>query len=250
MHKPLSKTQIAIINNKSVHHATVKSVSDGMAKSEKAIKLSTNVKLGKKVLRGRLAGAKIYTLTLEERATCPTTCDHWKNCFGNSMYMAIRYSVDAALLMEIESNLKEYSAKGIAFLVRLHVLGDFESLKYVKFWERMLKKYPLLNIYGYTARKKSEPIGKALFNLRKTFGLRFMVRQSGDFRSKELTALSFDNPKALPMVQAKKAFVCPTQITKKGEYKLAKKGEKTLTDNCGTCGLCWTTKKPVVFLTH
>ena len=249
MHKPLTKTQIAILNNKSVHHVTVKSVSDGMAKSERAIKPSTNVKLGKQVVKGWLTGAKIYTLTLEERATCPQ-CDHYNDCFGNPMYQATRYTVDKFLLKEIESNLEEYSLKGKPFLVRLHVLGDFESVSYVSFWERMLKAFPLLNIYGYTARQSDTPIGKALIKLRNEFGLRFMVRQSGDFKALTMSALSFDNPKALPMIKDKKAFVCPTQITTRGEYKLAKKGEKTLTDNCGTCGLCWTAKLPVVFITH
>jgi hypothetical protein len=254
MHKPLTKTEAAIINGQSIFQYKVKSVSEGMGKTEKALKTSTNKKLGKVVKKGWLRGAKIYTLTLEERKTCPISCEFYKKqkggCYGNNMHLATRYIVDESLMIEIESNLVEYSLKGKPFLVRLHVLGDFSSLDYVNFWESMLNKYPLLNVYGYTAHHRDTDIGYSLECLRVVHDKRFMVRVSGDFRSKELTALSFDNPKALPMVQAKEAFVCPTQITKKGEYKLASKNETTLTPDCGTCGLCWTVDKPVVFLTH
>src|SRR5262249_24811065 len=31
------------------------------------------------------------TLTLEERATCPTTCRHWRDCYGNKMHRAQRW---------------------------------------------------------------------------------------------------------------------------------------------------------------
>jgi len=250
MHKPLTKTQIAIINSQSLFQYKVKSVSEGMGKTEKAIKPSTNEKLGKTVKKGRLKGAKIYTLTLEERKTCPSSCKHWSTCYGNNMHLATRYVVDESLMIEIESNLAEYSLKGKPFLVRLHVLGDFASLDYVNFWESMLNKYPLLNVYGYTAHHKDTDIGYALDCLRVVQGQRFMVRVSGDFGSETMTALSFDNPCTPVMVESKQAFVCPTQITKKGEYKLAKKGEKTLTPDCGSCTLCWTVDKPVAFLTH
>ena len=34
------------------------------------------------------------------------------------------------------------------------------------------------------------------------------------------------------------------------DLKLAKKDEETLVPDCGACGLCWQSQKPVVFLTH
>jgi hypothetical protein len=247
MTKPITKTQAAILSGRSVFANTVKSVSDGMAKSERAIKPSKNVKLGKIVTRGKLAGAKIYTLTLEERATCPDTCKHWSTCYGNNMYLATRYTVDASLLTQIEADLHFYNSKAKPFLVRLHVLGDFASIEYVAFWARMLGQFEHLNIYGYTARLKGTPIGDALLSLRSA---RFMVRQSGNHNARDMTALSFDDKSARAKVKNKTAFVCPTQITTRGEYILAKKDETTLAANCGACGLCWTAQKPVVFLTH
>jgi hypothetical protein len=247
MNKPISKTQAAIISSRSVYWMNVKSVSDGMAKTERAIKPSKNKKLGKVVKVGRLKGARIFTLTLEERATCPTTCAHWETCFGNNMNYAVRYKVDAALLAQIEDDLTVYNKRGKPFLVRLHILGDFPSIEYVAFWARMLGRFENLNVYGYTARLSGTPIGDAILSLRSP---RFMVRQSGQFDGSNMSALSFDDERALPMVTAKKAIVCPTQIAKRGEYELAAKGIDTLTPNCGTCGLCWTTPKNIVFLTH
>ena len=39
-----------------------------------------NSKIGGDVLVGRLRGARIFTLTLEERATCPRSCAMWRAC--------------------------------------------------------------------------------------------------------------------------------------------------------------------------
>ena len=98
----MSKTQIAINNNVSVYHNRVKSVSDGMGKTEKVIKKSTNIKLGKKVTRGKLKGFPIYTVTLQERATCPISCKHYSTCYGNNMMFAIRYNADDELIAMME----------------------------------------------------------------------------------------------------------------------------------------------------
>jgi len=89
--KQLTKTQMAVLAGKSVYHSLrVKSVADGMAKTERALKASTNVKLGKRVTKGKLAGFPILTLTLEERATCPASCIHYADCYGNNMMNATR----------------------------------------------------------------------------------------------------------------------------------------------------------------
>ena len=247
MNKPLTKTEAAILSSRSIYHMNVKSVNDGMGKTERAIKASTNAKLGKIIQKGRLRGAKIYTLTLEERATCPETCAHWSTCFGNNMPFATRYKMDDALIAQVEGDLEFYNAKGKPFLVRLHILGDFTSLEYVEFWARMLERFEHLNVYGYTARLVGTPIGDALHAM---LSLRFMVRQSGQFAENAFAALSMDDVKTETLVKNKKAFVCPTQIAKRGEYRLAKKNETTITANCGTCGLCWTTLLSVAFLTH
>tara|TARA_R100001126_G_scaffold84680_1_gene53057 strand:+ start:132 stop:896 length:765 start_codon:yes stop_codon:yes gene_type:complete len=251
----LSKTQKAIIAGRSVYHKRVKSVSDGMAKSETVIKKSTNVKLGKKVTRGKLADFPIYTVTLQERATCPASCIHYHDCYGNNMMFAVRYNADADLIAAMESELEtlqEKHPKG--FLVRLHVLGDFFSVQYVAQWAKWLGMFPALHVYGYTANQfdapdnKERAIGQAILSLRMACGIRFAVRFSGSY-SDSFSALSADDNRALQLLEEKQAFKCPTQINKE-TGKLAKKGEETLVSDCGACGLCWQASKPVVFLTH
>jgi hypothetical protein len=253
--KQLSKTQRAIMASKSVYANRVKSVSDGMAKSETVIKKSTNIKLGKKVTKGKLSGFPIYTVTLQERATCPTSCIHWHDCYGNNMMFAVRYNADDSLITAMESELETLQAKHPSgFLVRLHVLGDFYSVQYVAQWAKWLGMFPALHIYGYTANQpdaadnKERAIGQAILSLRMACGIRFAVRFSGSY-SDQFSALSADDSKALALLDTKQAFKCPTQISKE-TGKLAKKGEETLASDCGACGLCWQASKPVVFLTH
>jgi len=48
------------------------------------------VKLGGRVLTGTFKGYYLYDLTLEERATCPKTCEHWRTCYGNHMPFSTR----------------------------------------------------------------------------------------------------------------------------------------------------------------
>ena len=251
----MSKTQIAINNNVSVYHNRVKSVSDGMGKTEKVIKKSTNIKLGKKVTRGKLKGFPIYTVTLQERATCPISCKHYSTCYGNNMMFAIRYNADDELIATMESELHDLQAKyPNGFLVRLHVLGDFYSVSYVAQWAKWLGMFPALHVYGYTANQpdaidsKERAIGEALLSLRLACGIRFAVRFSGSY-SDEFAALSQDDERSDALLADKKAFLCPTQISKE-TGKLAKKDEETLAPDCGACGLCWQASKPVVFLTH
>jgi hypothetical protein len=229
----LTKTQIAINSGQSLFQYKVKSVLDGMGKTERAIKPSTNVKLGKKITKGHLKGAKMYTLTLEERKTCPKTCFHWSTCYGNNLHLATRYTYDEALLLQIEDDLEFYNSKNKPFMVRLHVLGDFADVAYVNFWQTMLDKFQHLNIYGYTAHQLNTELGDMLQDM---VGARFMVRISGNFASKTMNALSYDDTRAVKQIETKQAFLCPVQEDK--------------TDSCGTCGLCWIAQKNVVFKTH
>ena len=91
--KQLTKTELAIMNATTVFSKTVKDINNGLGKTENLIKKSTNVKLGKKVTKGIYKGYPIFTLTLEVRKTCPRSCKHWNNCYGNNMPFATRYDV-------------------------------------------------------------------------------------------------------------------------------------------------------------
>jgi hypothetical protein len=85
-------------------------------------------KIGKTCTKGRLRGAPIYTLTLEERATCPRSCAPWAMCYGNSMPFAHRIFDDGTLTKRLWGELASLQADNPnGFLIRLHVLGDFFS---------------------------------------------------------------------------------------------------------------------------
>ena len=227
----LAHDHTAIINSRTMYQ---KNVHDPSAYKFKAIKSSTNKKLGKKVTKGKLSGASIYTLTLEERATCAQECEHWRDCYGNNMPFAHRLQATTALYTLLDNDLDALDKKKhLVYLIRLHVLGDFFSIAYVDYWEKQLETRPKLNIYGYTRYhvtmkdQKEAAIGMAIDRLRMKYPNRFMVRFSND-TSKPFSAHSAEISRA--------GIACPVQEDK--------------TDSCGTCGLCWTVNKPIIFETH
>lgn len=185
-------------------------------------------KIGKMVTKGEWKGWPIFTLTLEERATCPTTCNQWNSCYGNRMPWSIRYSAGEETEARVGQELAELQRLYPAgFVVRLHVLGDFYSVAYVHLWRAWLKQFPALHVFGYTARTVNDPIGAAITRLARMQWDRFAIRSSGAML--KLPAALVGEPD--------QGIVCPAETGK--------------TDCCGTCGLCWTAKdKTIVFLEH
>jgi hypothetical protein len=193
-----------------------------------------NIKIGKVVRKGHLRGYRIYTLSLEERKTCPASCQHWQTCYGNNMPFAKRVDHTAPDFLKIlEAALVKLCTNTHApgILIRLHALGDFFSVPYVQFWDRMLKRFPNLALYGYTARNNEDAIGPAVFRLRDKWGSRAMIRSSNGERH-DMATVSIGSPESCPS----NAFICPEQTGK--------------TLGCDTCGACWGTRKTVAFLEH
>lgn len=196
-----------------------------------------NKKLGGKVSVRAFQGYTIYSLTLEERASCPKTCDQWTNCYGNNMPFAHRFNhthVDFIPLLGANvEEVMENHPDGV--LLRLHVLGDFYSVSYVQFWHSMLRKHPKLAIFGYTHRPMEGAIGKHIQDLRADFGARFAIRWSDPAQATPFStfvAPSFDTAGA-----SENSVVCPEQ--------------RGLTESCSACGLCWSMpEKPVIFVEH
>lgn len=190
-------------------------------------------KTGAEVMKGHWRGFPIFTLTLEERATCPRTCKVWNECYGNKMNWAERIVHDAdfedILWLELEALNK---AHPLGFVVRLHILGDFYSEAYVALWGKALLMFPALNVFGYTARDPDlmDPIGVALKRLSDHHWSRFAMRFSG--KKWGLQGVVTVEPGAKP----KDAIVCPAQTG--------------ATACCGTCGLCWTTRATIAFEKH
>lgn len=195
-----------------------------------------SVKLGRDVRAGRkFRGYWIYSLTLQERATCPRSCSHWRDCYGNNTHMAKRIDhVDLRALAvrldaEITGHLSNRRRKGI--LVRLHALGDFFSVDYVEVWRALLARHERLAVFGYTARRKGRPIGDAIEALRRDYPDRFRIRWSDGGEARDCT-VSIERKSDKPAG----AFICPDQLD--------------LRHGCGKCGACWEGTRNVAFLAH
>ena len=223
-----TKTQLAIENGRTIY---TNNVYDSVSHNGWLLKVSNNKKLGKaKIVKGRHKDKYIYSLSLEERKTCPKSCFHWKTCYGNNMPFAHRFTANNNLMKKLDNELNLLSKKHKeGLLVRLHVVGDFFSVKYVKFWKKMLVKYSNVSVFGYTARTPFSPIGKEIVNLRNKIWDRFSVRFSNSVM--ELSANSED------LLGSKQGIICPEQLDK--------------TKNCANCGLCWNNNVDnIIFKTH
>lgn len=202
-----------------------------------------NRKIGKMVTKGAWAGMPIYTLTLEERATCPSTCFMLKACYGNGMHMARRNRHGDDFETYLAAELFDLSEEHpFGFVVRLHVLGDFYSKAYVELWEEWLSGYTNLHVYGYTARSisdgdlESREIAKAVHHVNTKFQDRCFIRFSNArpqmFGATVITRIPESN--IVP-----EGYVCPAETSD--------------TDCCATCGLCWSPAmrdKTIVFVQH
>ncbi len=193
-----------------------------------------NRKIGAVVLKGRWAGMPIFTLTLEERATCPRSCLHWKDCFGNKMPFVERLHHGAPLEWALGSNLRVLARQHpLGFVVRTHVLGDFYSVAYVRRWLSWLRRIPALRVFGYTAWPASSPIGAMLRDASDRHWHRFAVRTSNGPHAERATRTLYQHPDG-PTVDG--AIVCPAQTE--------------ATACCATCGLCWQARRNIAFLAH
>lgn len=236
-HKPngfprmLDPWHVAVVDGRSLYRKRVE-----VPREQKGPLLTGhhNRKIGALVTKGAWAGMPIYTLTLEERATCPRTCRQWSTCYGNNMNWATRWRHGVILEALLERQLAELQrTHRRGFVVRLHVLGDFYSVLYVVLWERWLARYPALRVFGYTGWQPGSEIGDAVANVRNVHWNRFAVRTSNGPVG-EPRAIILPRVMAGPVVDG--AIICPAQTGRTG--------------CCGSCGLCWGTKRDIAFLPH
>lgn len=158
----------------------------------------------------------------------------WATCYGNNMPYAKRIdhsdrgALEAAIRADVERLLSIRDRVGV--MVRLHALGDFYSAPYVRFWAALLREFPNLAAYGYTAWGPTSDIGRAVAAAKREHGRRFAVRWSNG---------TDDADCAIPVRavdEAVNAIVCPEQTGR--------------VDGCGKCGLCWGTSRNIAFLEH
>lgn len=182
-------------------------------------------KIGAKVTKGRWKDFPLYTLTLEERATCPRTCTEFATCYGNNMNWSRRHRAGIDLEVRLIDEIVELERRHPhGFAVRLHILGDFYSVPYVTLWRHLLAEVRALHIFGFTARDPRSAIGEEVSALNADDPDRCVIRFSGR------DSLVIDTP------ATSRHVLCPVQTGK--------------TDCCGTCGLCWTMDRPVEFVRH
>jgi hypothetical protein len=174
----------------------------------------------------------VYTLTLEDRATCPARCAQWTECYGNNMHLARRNRHGAALEARIPVEIAALAMKHPAgFVIRIHVLGDFYSEAYAQTWYQALALHPQLRLFGYTAHDPETPLGEAILELNLDFPDRCRIRFSGHDAGAFGAIVVESEEKAEPH-----HVVCPAQTER--------------TDCCSTCGYCWIGDKTVAFLRH
>ncbi len=116
--------------------------------------------------------------------------------------------------------------------MRLHILGDFYSVEYVDLWRRLVNRHHNMLVFGFTARWEPwDPIAAALLHLVDEKWHRFAIRFS-NAPVDECSTVSIEHPIQKP----KDAIICPAQVGK--------------TDSCGSCALCWQSRRRIAFLQH
>lgn len=204
-----------------------------------------NAKLGDKVTVKMWKGMTMYSLTLEERATCPEYCEQWQNCYGNNMPFGHRFDhTDPSFKEMLELQLEQLNRQHPeGFVVRLHVLGDFYDALYITSWQIWLYKYENLHVFGYTHHESETQLGSMINNVNRIYPDRFRIRFSDDpkvdFSAHVTDEPDFGGNKKMQYTResgCELRVVCPEQLGN--------------TDSCATCGYCWSSDNPIVFLEH
>ena len=225
----------ALIEGRTLYPSTVREPRRDAADQWCLKRGDNSAKIGGLILKGRWRGFPILTLTLQERATCPRSCRHWRSCFGNGTHLADRIAAGANLEWRLA---REVALLDIdhprGFAIRLHVLGDFYSVGYVALWRTLIERHRALNVFGMTARHEMhDPIALALVALVHDYPDRFAMRFSNAPHPFEVpSTISIEDPYQKPA----DAIICPEQTGR--------------TESCSTCGLCWATSKRIAFLQH
>jgi hypothetical protein len=192
-----------------------------------------STKLGDKIVKGVWKEALIFSLTLEERKTCPITCQQLPLCMGNGMHLATRWKVDSELYVRLMTELEHLAYVHRTYAVRLHVLGDFVNTRYVQFWLDALRAYPGLRIFGFTHWERTSEIG-AMIEAESVRWDRFRIRFSDNHTGPRTAHVIRDRA-----AQGKHplGIICPADDTRPER-------------NCGNCAFCINSTAPVVFKEH
>jgi hypothetical protein len=193
------------------------------------IPAESNPKIGGRWEKG-WPGTRIFTLSLPERTTCPRSCLQWQSCYGNHQRWTVRVRADEHLMPRLEAELAMLSGRFEKFSVRLHNLGDFYSTRYARFWIEQTRVIDGLHLFGFTARPRDSKIGKVIEDASREWD-RVRIRFSGS--PGERSATVAENA---ARGRHGDGITCPAQT-----------GDSP---KCESCGLCLTTRDPIVFRLH
>lgn len=240
--RSLPADHAAMVERRTLFPTTVVEVTEA-APERLLISGANNRKIGSTVEKGAFKDYEIYTLSLEERATCPEDCEALAYCYGNGMHQARRHRIgDSDVFFDrLGMEIADLAERCIGVLIRLHVLGDFPSVEYVAFWKEVLEEYPNVACFGYTHRSPKswggDEIGDAVQSVKDVFGDRFRIRWSSPVARDDGAIVISHVPTKAKTVNGE--IVCPAQTD--------------ATACCATCGLCWDatlTQDCIAFIKH
>lgn len=165
------------------------------------------------------------SFSLPPLATCPGATEFCKRfCYGKSGRYAWRrtkITLSLNLAMSKQANFVEEIEKEItkskATVFRIHVVGDFYDVRYVKKWIEIADDLPGVAFYGYTRSWRVESIARKLMLLKALPNVRLMA--SVDFTH-------VDRPSGWSTVSVEGAGEpCPHDLK--------------LVEHCLDCRRCW-----------
>lgn len=226
---PLPSDHPAVAGARTVYTSMVRTAVPG----ERILKSGQHSrKLGSHFSKRPWIHRPIYSLSLEERATCPRTCPVWNACYGNGMHRAVRWEVDDALYVKLQLELEQLAISfPLGFAVRLHTLGDFPDRQYLQFWLDALQRHQELHTFGFTAHRRDSDIGAAI-EVESAKWDRFRIRFSGDEGVRG--AIVVNDP---PPGRHEHGITCP-----------ADKDHPAV--SCGSCALCLSSTEIIVLPQH
>lgn len=221
----------AMINMRTRYPSTVRSANP----SERVLKSGINsTKLGDRIIKGVWRGSLLYSLKLEERRTCPASCQQLAACYGNNIgRRAVRWNVDVKLYTRLLVELDDLSYRHRHYAIRLHDLGDFASIEYTEFWIAALKAHPGLRLFGFTHWPRTSEIGSVIEKESAKWD-RFRIRFSDNHRGARTSHVIPDKGQ---QGWHRLGFICIADDTRP---------EKS----CGNCAFCITKQTPVVLKRH
>lgn len=211
-----------------------------------------NPKLGGDIeRRGREPSRVVY---LEEYSTCPDSCrfKRYGDCLGENT-RADRYIVTPKFWEHADREANLLHLNHARWFLRLHGLGDFFSVDYVRRWIDLAERYPSMHIWGFTHRVPDSDIGYAIKDAMARFPKRWRTHWS-DCVAERGTAVCFDwhtlslTDGIVDPVQYRDGIaypICPEQLDR---YVRRKPSAEIRT--CADCRRCIVTETNVGFLFH